>query len=262
MKTIRYKSIVLMISMVLAGSGCFGVENNIPDQQLFVQANDCYTKGEYVKAYEQYLKISDKIPAVHYNLGNCAFKLGKYGYALLYWRRAERNWGLFGREELNKNIEVVKKKLAGDADKAGSEVSAAAQIVSFFKSLKNTFISTVKAVSLLHLQLFVLIVWLMLFFYLRYLYKRKQRVIIVVLFILQALSASMLAVKYSFQFKTYGVVVATPAPLMSGPGKTFSTLQQLSEGQETAILKESGDFYKIRVNTTIGWIDKQVVEKV
>jgi uncharacterized protein YgiM (DUF1202 family) len=59
------------------------------------------------------------------------------------------------------------------------------------------------------------------------------------------------------------IVITTPAHLTSGPQKSgFAVLGQLKVGQKADILGESGDFYKIRINSTTGWIDKQVVEKI
>ncbi len=49
-------------------------------QETFYQANDLYKEGKFSKAYELYEKIPNKSAKVHYNLGNCAFKLNKIGY--------------------------------------------------------------------------------------------------------------------------------------------------------------------------------------
>lgn len=233
------------------------------DQELFNQANELYKKGDFAKAYDLYAHIKEKSPIVHYNLGNCAYKLKKFGYALVHWRRAERDWGFWGREELLNNIELVKQEMSVTTEHDQQDEQTFFHIVlNFFKSLKSSFISLSKAIQLFHLQLFVLFIWLILFTYLRYLYRRKKKILITVLFLLQAFSASMLAMKYSFLFKEHLVVLKTPAFVTSGPGSNFATLGQLSECQEAAILKESENYYKIRFNGSIGWIDKKVVEKI
>ena len=60
---------------------------------------------------QYYKRIPHKSAVVNYNLGNCAYKLGQKGYALLYWRRAEHAWKFTGREELLENIFLLKGEL-------------------------------------------------------------------------------------------------------------------------------------------------------
>src|SRR3989304_7631540 len=77
-----------------------------PTQELFIKANEFYKQGNFAGAYELYQQIPNKSAQVQYNLGNCAYKRGKLGYALWHWRKAEKRWGVFGREELLNNIRL------------------------------------------------------------------------------------------------------------------------------------------------------------
>ena len=79
---------------------------------LFTQANEWYKKGSFEQAYQQYLKIEQPTPAVHFNRGNCAYRMGKCGMALAHWHRAEWNWGLTDREALRKNQALAHTKLS------------------------------------------------------------------------------------------------------------------------------------------------------
>ncbi len=261
MKTKRIMSVFILSLLTLCVQQLQGQVQQDP-QALFTQANELYKNGDFAKAYELYLQIPDKGAAVYYNLGNCAYKLNKLGYALAYWRRAERDWGFLGRDELMGNIDLVKKRLAGASKADEQEVTVVRSVANFCKGVKNSTISLIRAIPLVSLQLFVLFVWLILFIYLRYWYQRKQKFVIICFFLLQAVSASMLAIKYSSLQREKLVVIKVPAPLSSGPGSNFTVLMQLPEGQEADILKESGDFYKIRVNGIIGWIDRRVIEKI
>ena len=92
--------------------------------------------------------------------------------------------------------------------------------------------------------------------------KKKKKLSIIALFALTATFGIILVVRYSFEARTYGVVVGRPAQLLSGPGKTFQTLQQLPKAQELIINKESGEYYKVKALRRVGWVHKKGIEKV
>ncbi len=249
-----------VLCLLILSCICNATTEPRPDEELFAQANEAYRKGNFTLAYDDYQKITTKSCAVHYNMGNCAYKLSKYGYALLHWRRAERDWGFFGREELNKNIELVKKQVA--PQQTPQEANGLSGIIDFFKSSKNAFFAASRATTLFHLQIIVLLVWICLFCYLRYLYKRRQKAIIFTLFLLQAVFTFMLAIKYNSQIREFAIITNPQTTLLSGPGSTFTQLQRLPEAQEAVIIGSSGDYYKIRVSGRIGWITKTNIEKI
>lgn len=246
-----------LLLLFICFNAAYGESDNF--EISFAQANELYKQGDFVKAYDLYLQIPNKSCAVYYNLGNCAYKMGKPGYALLYWRKAENDWGLFGRDELLKNIALVKKKALLDEESEQSIVHALKDVLI---SSKNSFISLIRAIPLFSLQLLVLLLWIFLFVYLRYLYRRKQRAIIIALFCFQALFAFSLAIKYNLQSFRHLVVIKPGAKLFSGPGDNFATLGHLSEAQELVMLKQTGTFYKVKVNSVIGWVDKNFVDKI
>jgi len=59
----------------------------------YAAANNAYFDGEYKKAEGLYLQgakaVHGPVPALLYNLGNCAFNLGRLGEATYYFRMAE-----------------------------------------------------------------------------------------------------------------------------------------------------------------------------
>ena len=219
-------------------------------QEMFLRANKLYKSGDFAKAYDLYQKIPNPSAEVNYNLGNCAYKLEKYGYALLFWRRAEKDWGLFNRGELQNNISLLNKKLNKNTEK------------NFIVKTKNYVISLIRSTSLIILQILFLIFWLFLFLYLRYLYKIKQKILIILLFFLTALLGTFLVIKYTLEKKSYGIVVSQNATLLSGPGKNFQELGTLLQASEVSIQKSSDGFYKIKFNKLFGWTSKNNVEKI
>lgn len=229
------------------------------DSELFQKANELYKAGNFEQAYAAYQKIAEKDASVHYNLGNCAYKLSKFGHALLYWRKAEKEWGIFNRTELLNNIKQVKEALKTEVLQTSKEENP---VTLFMKYLKTNSFSFMQAIPLFYLQILFLIVWLFLFFYHKYLYKKDHKFIIVIVFLLVSVCGSMLAIKYGMLTKQYGVVVQPRAQLLSGPGSTYHALMVIPEGKEGIIYKESHDFYKIKINGIIGWIKRGEFEKI
>lgn len=231
--------------------------NSDSETALFATANQLYKDGKFKRAMKAYEKIPNKSAYVNYNLGNCAYKLKKYGHALLYWRRAERYWGFFNRGELLENISLLQKKVL---QKSGFPIKKRGPIVRGITKFKNHFISRMRSVPLIILQILFLLLWIFVFTYLRFLYKKRKKGLIVALFTLIAFFGIILVVRYSFEARTYGVVIKPQAAMISGPGKTFQTLQQLPQAIEVMVKKESGEYYKIKALKRLGWIHKNDIK--
>ena len=228
----------------------------------FIHGNELYKKGNFSEAYKIYDQIHPKIKQVHFNLGNCAFKLGKHGYALLHWRRAELGWGLFGRQDLENNIQMIKRKIKKTEIK-DSEENPFHGVVNFYELVISKFFSCIKAISFLSLQVLFLVTWLIFFMIQYYFDQRKKRKLvkksIVVLCMFFAL---LLGIKYSFNYRKHAVILYPQVQLFSGPGNNFSLLGQLYESDEVIILKESSGFFKIMYENQLGWIDKKYIESL
>lgn len=248
---------ILAFLLCFTASGLSVQAEHHNPHEVFLYGNELYKKGDYAEALRQYELIQHKNPHVFYNMGNCSYKLKKLGYALLYWRKAEYDWGISGRDELLKNIELVKKELAPDAP--GKKISG---IKKASEVLSNQAISLIKAIPLLWLQLAVLLMWLFLFLYLHYLHRRGRAFIIAFLFFFLALAAGMLTLKYGINFRQYGVVVVNQGILRAGPGDTYKTLGEVSQGDEIRIFKKADDFYKVTARGTIAWISEKELKSV
>jgi len=220
-------------------------------QTVFLQANALYKKGKFAQAKNLYEKIPHKSAFVHYNLGNCAYKLEQYGVALLSWRRAEKHWGFFNRDELIDNITLLKEKLRIIQ---GGEIKKRSPITLAFLKIKNLIVSSLQSLPLLIVQFIFLLLWLFLFLYIRFLYKKRKKVVICTLFGFIAFFGIILAGRYNIEAHRYGVITSRQAPLLSGPERTFQTLMNLHQAQEVVIKKESGAYYKIGVFGQTGWI--------
>ncbi len=257
----KFQILVLMIIVSMECSFCFAVNDAsasnivVSDEVLFKDANQHYKNGEYKKAMDLYKKIKNKGPEVNYNLGNCAYRLGMNGYAILYWRRAEKDWPIWSRAELLENIRFLLTKLHYRKKWEN-------KIILFFVKIKDYFISLLRAAPEVLFQLLFLFVWLLLFLFLRILYKKRQKFILLVLFIFVLLVGILLVFRYHLDLNRYGVVVTKRMVILSGPSKTFQSLSFVPEGREVIINRKYEDYFKVRFNGITGWASRDEVEKV
>lgn len=228
-------------------------------QEIFLQANEFYKAGKFEKAYERYEKITHKSAQVHYNLGNCAYKLNKFGLALLHWRRAESNWGIFNRAELKHNISLVKQKLNKQHNKENDKQSF---IVALAQQLKTSTISLVRSIRILYLQLLFLFVWISIFLIKRWPVAKRFKIATIPLLLLLCIFGFMLAVKYGLRMTKNGIVTVSKATVRSGPGETFQPIMTVYEGDEGSIKKITDTYSKVSFNGKLGWINNSVFEKI
>ena len=84
------------IPVILAIVACVSlpavaVESDV--DSLFSSASNHFEQKEYDLALEEYVAVADmgyESAALYFNIGNCYFKQGQLGYAILYYLRAKK----------------------------------------------------------------------------------------------------------------------------------------------------------------------------
>ena len=110
--------------------------------QTSLSAEEYYKNGEYRKALDEYTKFLDRgiqSPALYLNIGNCYYRMGKFGESLLYYRRGWflspgnkniiNNISLFSKEELSPNPFIS--SFSGMIDRISLRVFSYLLIISF-----------------------------------------------------------------------------------------------------------------------------------
>ena len=136
--------------------------SNATDKELFVTANNLYSNSKFEEAFDVYKRIKNRTAVVNYNLGNCAYKLLNYPYALLYWRRAESMWGVFGRSDLLYNLDYLR-HVINDLE----YTSKRGFLKPFIRNIKNYAVSLVRSLPLYWFQLLFLFCCFVLVFTIR-----------------------------------------------------------------------------------------------
>ncbi len=211
-----------------------------------------YNAGNYAQAYENLLAIEKKTSPLYFVLGDCAYKLNKKGYALLFWRKAEIDSGLRNFSAIQNNITHVKKDLVGDEEHV---------IISQLKSTKQLCISLIRAIPLIIVQMVFLALWIMMLLYIKYLYRKKHKTLIVVFFFLLAGAAMILAQKYNVFHKKYGVFIKE-APVYSGPSDNYTLLMHLPECTEALKINSANGFFKVKTPLGSGWVSAETFEEI
>ncbi len=78
-------------------------------KSFFEDGNRLYQQGDYQAALDNYLRIIDsglESGALHYNIGNAYFKLGRLGEAILHYERARRL--IPGDRDVRANLELAR----------------------------------------------------------------------------------------------------------------------------------------------------------
>ncbi len=89
----RYIYSIILASMFFTGQAFGQARDNKEPNQIFYQANASYEQKDYAKALENYNRILGmglESGALYYNIGNSFFKMGKMGYAILFYEKARR----------------------------------------------------------------------------------------------------------------------------------------------------------------------------
>ncbi len=221
---------------------------------IFYKANAIYSRAEYSKAISEYNKIIDKgwvSGAVFYNLGNCYFKEGKLGKAILNYDKARR---IIPRDsDLESNYKYARSLIKG-----GSGKSVSSWLMSFVNWMFGSFTINELSVILSCIYLAViLIIILSLYYGLIRRYKTTVITVLIVVFIIAFIETRS---KISIVGRE-GVVIVKKADVKFEPFVRATTYLTLYEGTEVKVLSCEGKWSKVkRWDGKTGWVEKNAIE--
>jgi len=220
--------------------------------QTQLSAENCYKKGEYSKAleeYTEYLDIGIQSPELYLNIGNCHYRMGNFGESLLYYRRA---WFLSpGNENINNNIALFSKEKANPnpfisffsrmVDRISLRAFSYLLVISFTLLVVIVSIRLIQTVKLINFPSNPLLFLFGLFF----------------LFSLIGFSIWYARVKS-------GWVVTTETTIAySGPNEDFKELMRVDEAEEGSLVREDDGWWLIHFHSGAGgWIDSTNAELI
>ena len=208
-------------------------------QELFLQANQCYTKKEYQQAADLYNKIPTKSAAVWYNLGNCAYKNGNDLQALLYWKRAEKMGNQQIKNDSVYNSGVVSKKLALHEP--------------------SNFVHRLPVLPLQILFFCMISVFLVIN---RKLWRTKRLAMLLAIALLVIGSGALTFASYRMRTTHYALIMRDASLIYAGPDCQYHEITQIPPGNQVPIQGKKDGWSKVSWLDHTGWIQNTNIELI
>lgn len=239
-KKIWFVFMILMSVQVLATSALDRAE------QLYL--NQEYQQSIYI--YERYLKTHPVSHEVLYNLGNCYFKLEKYGKAIIYYRRALNV--KFNDKDTLHNLQLVR------------DVFTQHQPVE--RGFVQKSLSQLEAISIKRFVVMLLVALCISNIFICILLKKKSELLMnltIVSICITAIVGGGFAYKLKQAKQVFGVILAKKIAVHSGPATSLPELFFIHEGHEVKILKTTNEWYEIKLDNGFqGWVKKSDIEQI
>lgn len=244
---IRLPSLILLFCFVLLNSSAsFATTNTI---NLFNQANEAYSRGDYQAAISDYSQIIESegyAPAVLFNLANSYAQSGSTGKAILAYERAQRLAP--SDADISGNLELVKK----ESGLFPKEPSKAERLFTFL-TLQQWSLTALFSLAIL--AMFQLIS-------LKYKFG-KQTAITVVALSLLTLTLGAVGTFFQYNYFNPSVVIASDVRLLVSPFTSATSVGALQEGRLVYPQKHHNEFIYVTDETgRKGWIASSSAEAV
>ena len=215
----------------------------------FLECRDAYLQKNYQQAYDKYLTLTNKSPAVWYNLGNCAYHLGNYEQALLLWKKARYGLPYFYQARIEHNNAQAYTKLEQEY-KPSSWNLQKWQLYAYFLYFPLWILQIILLISLYSF-------WLLCCFV-----TGKKMLWLKIKCLLSLFCAAILiGSHYWLHEQSYGLVKKHDAKVYVGPDERYHVIKELPF--LTALTIEQCDNWcKIHWSEGVGWMLSDDIEKI
>ena len=215
-------------------------------------ANEYYKNNRYQLAIDEYNKLlldGFEGTSLYYNLGNAHYRLGKVGFAILYYEKALKLSPT--DEDVKHNLALAKLNLKDKVDTLPPFF-----IFNLWEGLLAAFSVSGWTIIVYIIFILVLIVFVVYFFSRSVTEQRISFFTGIGLTVILLLTISLLIVKMNKEFNTKdGVIIETSVIVKSSPDYSSKDSFQIHEGLKVRIEDNVDDWVKIRLNDgKIGWI--------
>lgn len=271
-RLIRFAASALVFSLFVVAGAAEGSSLDESEQasalNLYNQGCALYEKSDFKGARESLLQAAStgwQNPALFYNLGNCYFRLGDLGRAILYYEKAKQ---LAPRDaSIAHNLSLSRARIVDKVEPEDRNILA--ELFIDLHRLLNTNEWTVFSVAA-YLALMSLLILL------RFLKSGGEedgktgtrrilgRLAVLALLALVFCGTNALVKIYVHRTHTYGVVVAEVEEARSGPGESFAEVFQLHSGTKVRIRNEQKDWRHVSLDAAglSGWLPRRSVENI
>ena len=236
------------------------IASNSQIDEVMQKGNALYKEGSYNKAIDVYNQLVDEGysgVALFYNLGNSYYRIGKIGYAILYYEKALKISP--SDEDVNHNLNFARL----------STVDRIQPLPRFFlfdwwEAILSSFTENGWAYIVFVIYL-VLLILIALYFFSRSVFQQKLIFFsgIAVVFIL-AICISLLIVKVNRDNTVKsGVIVEQAVTVKSSPEPNSTDAFVIHEGLKVNLEDKLDNWVKIRLaDGKVGWIENNLVKQI
>jgi len=229
-------------------------------ENIFQEAVTAFENNEYEISLNLFLSIENEDiqnPDLFYNIGNCYFRLNKFGKAILYYKRALKYDPT--HKASKRNLEFV---LTFTQDKQIEDEPDL--ISSLWLKLRNSISLNMAAVIVL--CLFIINIILIMLITTKFRNRDKTSLVFtltIALIFLIFFSAVSLIKWRNFTSDTEAVLISTSAIGYSGPSEEFTRVFTIHEGMVFEVEKTEAEWSLIKLpNGLGGWIKKNSYLKI
>ena len=250
---------LVLILLVLCVNFANCTEDSQDPRGLFYKANSLYEQREYEKASEEYAKILDidaESGPLYFNIGNTFFKMGKTGYAILAYKKAQRL--MPGDSDLKSNLAYAESLTEDSALQALPQN----RIAWLFKFPFREY--SLNTTSIILIALYLMLIGMFLTGIISPIFKRRMTIIFYPVLIGFLLTLGAFSIRYyDEEVLSHGVVVAKEAECKYEPIDKSNNYFTLKEGQEILVLKtRNGWRYIRRLDGKLAWVKSDAVEGI
>jgi tetratricopeptide (TPR) repeat protein len=219
----------------------------------FYSANSYYEQANYDEAIKQYNRILEsgwESGNLYYNLGNCYFKKGELGRAILNYEKALRVIPL--DRDLGSNYEYARSLI-----KSGTATSKKSLPLGVLSNLFEKF--TIDGLTILLSVCFILILVNILISFFFGVFKKQALILTALLGLFFVVGFVGLQGKISLLSKE-AIVIVEQAGAKFEPMDKATTYFTLSEGMKVEIIAAQDNWYKVkRQDNKSGWVESKVL---
>ncbi|MDW7682069.1 MAG: tetratricopeptide repeat protein [bacterium] len=248
---IRQSFIGMILFLLLLAPNVIADHN----QYLFDQANEHYQQDKYdeaIAAYQEILNNGYESWQLYYNLGNCYYRIGNLGKALVNYERAYRLNPK--NEDVEFNLKLANTRIVDNI--VTPPLYKTIQQVKYFIDLKTLTWIVVSLYFAIILLIITKILW-------RNISVQKWLTgFIFPLAVILIIFATLLVVRiHEEKTVEYAILLAQKVEVVGGPTDEGTVLFILHEGVKFRVEDRSGEWAKIRLaDGNVGWIKQDVFE--